>query len=241
MKVMKIAQNTLPAIQPIHQSTWLNSPEALLENRLVDELKFHYNHGDINKRNEIESIVIQKIMNTCCSLASQSDDSISFSAELVRQYSPEIINNRNKELAIEIRDARHFDLSLLSQETDYSAKKNNDIKILRDFITKILPEKNIEIELAEKEITPKNPTKKIENTVPSNNFKITEKKTILENPTKDIENTVSSKKIAIDDTSNFGNDVKIEQSEPDYKKESLISKLLSNILAPLYTLFSPHR
>ncbi|HEA3721075.1 TPA: hypothetical protein RV156_004285, partial [Yersinia enterocolitica] len=73
--------------------------------------------------NEIESIVIQKIMNTCCSLASQSDDSISFSAELVRQYSPEIINNRNKELAIEIRDARHFDLSLLSQETDYSAKK----------------------------------------------------------------------------------------------------------------------
>lgn len=211
---MQTIPTTLPVNQPIYQSTWSNSPEALLENKLIYELKFHYDHGSKDKKNEIENALIHHIMNTCCTLPGQSDDAISFSAELVQQYFFEEINNKNKELAESIKNTHQVDLSLFSQEPYYSTKKNDDIKILRDFITKISPENNIEIALA-KETT--------------------------KTPNEHITHILTSKNIEIADKATINNEVKIEQPVPDHKKENLISNILSNIAASLYGLFSPHR
>lgn len=133
---------------PMVQSTWSNSPETLLKNNAVNELKFHYENGDQDKKNSIEKAAMSHIMNICGNLNYVADDevqnkSVNTATRLVEYFSGKNDIHNKAELAKEIQNTHQFDFSVLNKETASSS-----LQTLKNFINNILPDAAIQADAA---------------------------------------------------------------------------------------------
>ncbi|CQJ61678.1 hypothetical protein [Yersinia rohdei] len=133
---------------PMVQSTWSNSPETLLKNNAVNELKFHYENGDQDKKNSIEKAAMSHIMNICGNLNYVADDevqnkSVNTATRLVEYFSGKNDIHNKAELAKEIQNTHQFDFSVLNKETASSS-----LQTLKNFINNILPDAAIQTDAA---------------------------------------------------------------------------------------------
>ncbi|CNF25250.1 Uncharacterised protein [Yersinia rohdei] len=133
---------------PMVQSTWSNSPETLLKNNAVNELKFHYENGDQDKKNSIEKAAMSHIMNICGNLNYVADDevqnkSVNTATRLVEYFSGKNDIHNKAELAKEIQNTHQFDFSVLNKETASSS-----LQTLKNFINNILPDAAIQADVA---------------------------------------------------------------------------------------------
>lgn len=230
-------------------NTWNNSTETLLKNNAIHELKFHYNNGSKDLKNEIEKDVIKHIMQTyhalsdnVCNTIIQSDKSIKSAAELVEMYSPLISNDKKKELAKDIQATHHFDFTFINQDKSTYADRELNIRILGDFIKSILPEEN------------ENVNSSIENAIKNTDkpalrerhiITTSQSKTLTTKPTltdmqKVNQPELISNNIITDINDENKEKTNLNTSGTGSKKESFLTNLLSNIYVSLYRLIAPH-
>ncbi|AHM75328.1 hypothetical protein [Yersinia hibernica] len=129
---------------PVLQSTWRNSPEALLKNHAIHELIFHYNNGSENKKAEIEKSAINHTINICSNLNYVANDnmqnkSVNTATKLVEFFSGQNDIRNKIELAKKIKTIRQLDFSVLNKEDT-----NGHLQTLKRYIDVILPEEKIQ-------------------------------------------------------------------------------------------------
>ncbi|WP_145525484.1 hypothetical protein [Yersinia rohdei] len=227
---------------PMVQSTWSNSPETLLKNNAVNELKFHYENGDQDKKNSIEKAAMSHIMNICGNLNYVADDevqnkSVNTATRLVEYFSGKNDIHNKAELAKEIQNTHQFDFSVLNKETASSS-----LQTLKNFINNILPDAAIQADVAtQTDVAIQTDVTKAqsatEHLVKTSNHSNMEAIVITATDNKDLISETPNPQL---ETGELDKPIVLNLEE-NKESDNFISRFFTKISAILTTIISPHR